>query len=136
MKKLNVGIIGYKFMGKAHSNAWRKAPYFFDLNVEPVLKVACGRHEASLKGFADRWGWEEIETDWHNVIARDEIDIVDIGVPTALHHEIAIEAAKAGKHLFCEKPMALSYDQAKEMYALLKSQLPPVPCGVAGQTVN
>ena len=94
MKKLNVGIIGYKFMGKAHSNAWRKAPYFFDLNVEPVLKVACGRHEAGVKEFADRWGWEQIETDWHDVIARDDIDIVDISVPTALHHDIAIEAAK------------------------------------------
>ncbi|MBT8366424.1 MAG: Gfo/Idh/MocA family oxidoreductase [Deltaproteobacteria bacterium] len=116
MKQLNVGIIGYKFMGKAHSNAWRKAPYFFDLNIEPVLKVACGRHEGSLKEFADRWGWEEIETDWRNVVARDDIDIIDIGVPTALHHEIAIEAAKTGKHLFCEKPMAMSYAQAKEMY--------------------
>jgi predicted dehydrogenase len=121
MKKLNVGIIGYKFMGKAHSNAWKKAPYFFDLNAELVLKVACGRYEASLKEFADRWGWEEIETDWHNVIARDDIDIIDIVVPTALHHEIAIEAAKAGKHLFCEKPMALSYDQAKEMYEIAES---------------
>ena len=68
MKQLNVGIIGYKFMGKAHSNAWRKAPYFFDLNIEPVLKVACGRHEGSLKEFADRWGWEEIETDWTSLI--------------------------------------------------------------------
>ena len=78
MKKLNVAIIGYKFMGKAHSNAWRKAPYFFDLNVEPVLKVACGRHEASLKEFADRWGWQETETDWQKVVARDDIDIKKI----------------------------------------------------------
>jgi predicted dehydrogenase len=116
MKKLNVGIIGYKFMGKAHSNAWRKAPYFFDLNVEPVLKVACGRHEASLKEFADRWGWEEIETDWQKVVERDDIDIIDVGVPTHLHHDVAIAAAKTGKHLFCEKPMAMSYAQAKEMY--------------------
>lgn len=116
MRKLNIAIIGYKFMGKAHSNAWRKAPYFFDLNVEPVLKVACGRHEASLKEFADRWGWEEIETDWQKVVAREDVDIIDIGVPTALHHDIAIAAARAGKHLFCEKPLALSYAQAKEMY--------------------
>lgn len=116
MKKLNVGIIGYKFMGKAHSNAWRKAPYFFDLNVEPVLKVACGRHKASLKEFADRWGWQETETDWKKVVERADIDIIDIGVPTHLHHDVAIAAAKAGKHLFCEKPMAMSYAQAKEMY--------------------
>jgi len=116
MKKLNVGMIGYKFMGKAHSNAWKKAPYFFDVPVEPVLKVACGRHAGPLKAFADRWGWEEIETDWKKVIDREDIDIVDIGVPTHLHHEIALAAAKAGKHIFCEKPMAVSYNQAKEMF--------------------
>lgn len=116
MKKLNVGMIGYKFMGKAHSNAWKKAPYFFDTPVEPVLKVVCGRHAGPLKAFADRWGWEEIETDWKKVIDREDIDIVDIGVPTHLHHEIALAAAKAGKHIFCEKPMAVSYDQAKEMF--------------------
>ena len=116
MKKLNVGMIGYKFMGKAHSNAWKKAPYFFDVPVEPVLKVVCGRHAGPLKAFADRWGWEEIETDWKKVIDREDIDIVDIGVPTHLHHEIALAAAKAGNHIFCEKPMAVSYDQAKEMF--------------------
>lgn len=116
MKKLNVGMIGYKFMGKAHSNAWKKAPYFFDVPVEPVLKVVCGRHAGPLKAFADRWGWEEIETDWKKVIDREDIDIVDIGVPTHLHHDIALAAAKAGKHIFCEKPMAVSYDQAKEMF--------------------
>ncbi len=103
-------------MGKAHSNAWIKAPYFFDTPIKPVLKVACGRHEDSLKVFADRWGWEEIETDWKKVIERDDIEIVDISVPTHLHHGIAVAAAKAGKHIFCEKPMALSYEQAKEMY--------------------
>jgi len=116
MKKLNVGMIGYKFMGKAHSNAWKKAPYFFDTPAEPILKVVCGRHEGPLKAFADRWGWEEIETDWKKVIDREDIDIVDIGVPTYLHHEIALAAAKAGKHIFCEKPVAVSYDQAKEMF--------------------
>ena len=116
MKKLNVGMIGYKFMGKAHSNAWKKTPYFFDAPVEPVLKVVCGRHAGPLKAFADRWGWEEIETDWKKVIDREDIDIVDIGVPTHLHHEIALAAAKAGKHIFCEKPMAVSYNQAKEMF--------------------
>ena len=120
MKKLNVGMIGYKFMGKAHSNAWKKAPYFFDTPVEPVLKVVCGRHAGPLKAFADRWGWEEIETDWKKVIEREDIDIVDIGVPTHLHHEIALAAAKAGKHIFCEKPMAVSYDQAKEMFEAAK----------------
>ncbi|MEE9496617.1 MAG: Gfo/Idh/MocA family oxidoreductase [Desulfobacterales bacterium] len=116
MKKLNVGMIGYKFMGKAHSNAWKQAPHFFDVAVEPVLKVACGRHAGPLQEFADRWGWEEIETDWQKVVKRDDIDIIDIGVPTHLHHDIAVAAAKAGKHIFCEKPIALSYEQAREMY--------------------
>ena len=109
-------MIGYKFMGKAHSNAWKQAPRFFDVAVEPVLKVACGRHAGPLQEFADRWGWEEIETDWQKVIKRDDIDIIDISVPTHLHHDIALAAAKAGKHIFCEKPMALSYEQAKAMY--------------------
>ncbi|MDP6116434.1 MAG: Gfo/Idh/MocA family oxidoreductase [Planctomycetota bacterium] len=116
MKKLNVGMIGYKFMGKAHSNAWKQAPHFFDVDVEPVLKVACGRHAGPLQEFADRWGWEEVETDWQKVVQRDDIDIIDIGVPTHLHHEIAVAAAKSGKHIFCEKPMALTYEQAREMY--------------------
>jgi predicted dehydrogenase len=116
MKTLNVAIIGYKFMGKAHSNAWKKAPLFFDTKIEPVLKVACGRHDESLKAFARNWGWEETETDWKKVVERDDIDIIDISTPTFLHHDIAVEAAKRGKHIFCEKPIAMTYDQAKAMY--------------------
>ena len=77
-KKLNIALIGTKFMGKAHSHAWSSAGKFFDLPAEPVLKVAVGRDEASLRAFADRWGWEEIATDWQKVIARDDIDIIDI----------------------------------------------------------
>jgi len=116
MKQLNVGIIGYKFMGKAHSNAWKRAGDFFDLPVQPAMKVACGRHEDALKAFADNWGWEDIETDWRKVVERDDVDIIDISVPPNLHYDIAIAAAKAGKHIFCEKPMALTYEQTKEMY--------------------
>lgn len=116
MKELNVGIIGYKFMGKAHSNAWTKAPQFFDTAAKPVLKVACGRHEDAVKEFADRWGWQEVETDWKKVVTRDDVDIIDISVPQWLHYEVAVEAAKNGKHIFCEKPLAMSYDQAQEMY--------------------
>jgi len=114
-KKLNVGIIGYKFMGKAHSNAWKNAPYFFDLDVEPVLKVACGRHEAGVREFADNWGWEEIETDWRKIIERDDIDIIDISLPQYLHYDVALAAARAGKHIFCEKPLAVTCEQAEEM---------------------
>ena len=116
MKKLNVAIIGYKFMGKAHSNAWKNAPRFFDMNIQPVMKVACGRNEAPLREFADNWGWEEIETDWRKVIERDDIDIVDIAAPPGLHHDIAVAAAQAGKHIFCEKPIALTAGEAKAMY--------------------
>jgi len=116
MKKVNVALIGYKFMGKAHSNAWIKAPLFFDLNLLPVKKVVCGRHRDLLKEFADRWGWEEIETDWEKVVSRKDIDIVDISVPPNLHYDIAMSAARNGKHIFCEKPPALTYEQSKEMY--------------------
>jgi myo-inositol 2-dehydrogenase/D-chiro-inositol 1-dehydrogenase len=93
-------------MGKAHSNAWKQAPLFFDLPIKPVLKVVCGRRQEPLKAFADRWGWEHTECDWKKVVRRDDIDIVDISVPTYLHRDIAIEAIQAGKHIFCEKPIA------------------------------
>jgi predicted dehydrogenase len=118
MKTLNVGIVGYKFMGKAHSNAWMKAPLFFDMPVKPVRKVACGRHQESLAAFADRWGWEQTENDWKKMVKRDDVDIVDISAPQYLHHDIAMEALKAGKHVFCEKPLAMNLAQAREMYEL------------------
>lgn len=114
-RKLNIALIGYKFMGKAHTHAWRNAGYFFDLDAEPVLKVVCGRSEGPVREFAERWGWQEHATDWCEVVARDDIDIVDIATPTGSHHEIAIEAAKHGKHVFCEKPFALSVEQAEQM---------------------
>jgi len=114
-KRLNVALIGTKFMGKAHSHAWSSVAKFFDLPAEPVLKVAVGRDRESLESFANRWGWEEIATDWRAVIARDDIDIVDIATPTALHCEMAVAAARAGKHIFCEKPLALNVAQAREM---------------------
>ncbi len=122
MKTLNVGIVGYKFMGKAHSNAWMKAPLFFDMPVTPVRKVACGRHQESLAAFANRWGWQQTETDWKKMVKRDDVDIVDISAPQYLHYEIAMEALKAGKHIFCEKPLAMNLAQAKEMYELAEKK--------------
>lgn len=116
MKTVNVAIIGTKFMGKAHSNAWSDAPKFFDLNLKPVLKVACGRDEQATRQFADNWGWQEVETDWRKVVERPDVDIIDICTPTYLHKDIAIAAALNGKQIFCEKPMALNYAEAKEMY--------------------
>jgi predicted dehydrogenase len=117
MKELNVAIIGAKFMGKAHSSAWARVHRFFDVPFEPVLKVACSRREEGLRGFADQWGWEEISTDWQATVNRPDIDIVDIAAPPYLHHAMAMEAAKAGKHIFCEKPLALTSEQAEEMCA-------------------
>ena len=121
MKTLNVAILGTNFMGKAHSNGWTQAPRFFELGVAPVLKVACGQDEARTKRFAETWGWQEHATDWRQVVARDDIDIVDISLPTHLHHEVAIAAARAGKHIFCEKPMALSLAQAQEMHTAARA---------------
>ena len=115
-KKLNVAIIGCQFMGKAHSSAWSRVSQFFEPDFTPVLKVACDIEKDRASRFAERWGWESVETDWRAVVARKDVDIVDISVPTFLHHEIAIEAAKAGKHIFCEKPVALSADHARRMY--------------------
>lgn len=116
MKTMNVAIIGTKFMGKAHSNAWMNAPRFFQMGIKPVLKVAVGQNESDLKAFAANWGWEETATDWRKVIERPDIDIVDISVPTNLHHDIAVAAAEAGKHIFCEKPFTFTVKEAREMY--------------------
>jgi len=117
MKKMNVAIIGAKFMGRAHSSAWSRVHNFFDVPIEPVLKVACGRAKDPLQSFADRWGWESISTDWREVVNRPDVDIVDIAAPTFLHRDVAIEAAQAGKHVFCEKPLCLTHQQAVEMCA-------------------
>jgi len=115
MKKLNIGTVGYGFMGRTHSNAYRKVNNFFDLEYEPVLKVICGLEEKEAKAFAEQWGYESYTTDWHKVIEDDEVDLVDICVPNNVHAEIAIAAAKAGKAIFCEKPLALDGPQAQTM---------------------
>jgi predicted dehydrogenase len=114
-KTLNVGMIGYGFMGRTHSNAYRRVTNFFDVPFEPVLKVAFGLEDAEAKAFADTWGYESHCTDWREVIDRDDIDIVDICTPNFTHAEIAIAAAEAGKMIVCEKPLALDGDQALTM---------------------
>lgn len=114
-KPLNIGLIGYGFMGRTHSNAYRQAPQFFDLEYRPVLKACCARSEDQIKAFAENWGYESYETDWKALIARDDIDAVDICVPNNLHKEIAIAAAEAGKIILCEKPLALNVAQGEEM---------------------
>ena len=94
-KNLNVGIVGYGFMGRTHANAFRKVVNFFDLPYTPVLKAACGRDEEKLKAYCDRWGWESSETDWRKLVDRKDIDIIDICTPNDSHAEIAIAAARA-----------------------------------------
>ncbi|HEV8292427.1 MAG TPA: Gfo/Idh/MocA family oxidoreductase, partial [Tepidisphaeraceae bacterium] len=93
MKPINVGIIGYGFMGRAHSNAFRKVNNFFDLDYQPVLKAVCARDGGKAKTFAERWGYQSVETDWRQLIERDDIDLIDICSPNNTHAEIAIAAA-------------------------------------------
>ena len=116
MKEINVALIGCKFMGKAHSNAWKNVAHFFDVKRKPVMKVLCDLNEAAAEEFATKWGWAQVETDWRKVIERDDIDIVDIATPPDVHCEIAVAAAQAGKHVFCEKPIALSATEAQAMH--------------------
>ena len=115
MKPLNIGMIGYGFMGKAHSNAYATVNNFFDLEHKLVLKAICARNAEKAQAFADNWGYESVETDWKALIARDDIDAVDICVPNNLHKEIAIAAAKAGKMILCEKPIAMDVAEGEEM---------------------
>ncbi len=114
-KKLNVGMIGYGFMGRAHSNAFRKVSNFFENEYVPVLKAACARDAEKVKAFADTWGYESTETDWRKIIERKDIDAVDICVPNNLHKEISIAAAEAGKMILCEKPLAMNAAEGEEM---------------------
>jgi predicted dehydrogenase len=115
MKKLNVGLIGYGFMGRAHSNAFRKVSNFFDLEYQPVLKAVCARDAAKVSAFANKWGFESSETDWRKLIHRDDIDLVDIACPNDMHKEIAIAAAKAGKMILCEKPLSMDGPEGLKM---------------------
>jgi predicted dehydrogenase len=117
-KKLNVGLIGYGFMGRAHSNAYLKVNHFFDLNYQPVMKAACARKADKVKPFADNWGWQSIETDWRRLIDRKDIDLIDICSPNNTHKDIAIAAAQAGKMVLCEKPLAMN---AKEGLVMTKA---------------
>ena len=108
-------MIGYRFMGKVHSFGIEAAPFFFKNGIQPVKKVICGRTEHLVKQAAEEFGWEEYCTDWEEVIKRDDIDLIDVATPTNMHKDISIAAIKAGKHVFCEKPIALSAKEAREM---------------------
>lgn len=129
-RKLNVALIGYQFMGKAHSNAYRQVARFFDdLEVEPALKVICGRNEENVRKAAQKYGWEEYDTSWERVVERKDIDLVDVSVPGNMHAPIAIAAANAGKMLLCEKPLANTLAEARQMYeAVQKNNVPNALC--------
>jgi len=119
-KALNVGMIGYGFMGRAHSNAYRKVNQFFKLEYQPVLKACAARKEDKIKAFAENWGYESYETDWRRLIERDDIDLIDIGSPNNTHKEIVLAAAEAGKMILCEKPLAMNVAEAEEMVAAVE----------------
>lgn len=114
-RQLGVGQVGYAFMGAAHSQAWRTAPSFFDLPLAPRLRALCGRDAAAAGAVADRFGWESVETDWRTLVARDDIDLIDICTPGSTHVEIAVAALRAGKHVLCEKPLANTVEEAEQM---------------------
>ncbi len=124
-KPLRVGMIGYGFMGRAHSNAYKQVGQFFPSQHEVVLQAACARNEAEIRKFADQWGYASIETDWKKLLDRKDIDVVDICTPNNLHKEIAIAAAQAGKMILCEKPLALDSKQGAEMVAAVEKAKVP-----------
>jgi predicted dehydrogenase len=114
-KSLNVGMIGYGFMGRAHSNAYRKVGHFFDLEHQPVLKAVCARSADKAKAFADKWGYESVETDWRKLVERKDIDVIDVCTPNNTHAEIALAAAANRKMILCEKPLAMNGPEALKM---------------------
>jgi len=119
-KPIRIGLIGYGFMGRAHSNAYLKVGRFFDLPYECVLQAVCARDEAKVRDFAQRWGYASVETDWRKLVQRDDIDLVDICVPNHLHAEISVAAARAGKMILCEKPLAMNAAEGRKMVAAVE----------------
>ena len=114
-KPLRIGMIGYRFMGRAHSNGYKRVNDFFDLEYHPVLKAVAARDVSKAKDFADRWGYERVESDWKKLVAADDIDVIDICTPNNLHAEIALEAAKHGKAILCEKPLSMDAAEGEKM---------------------
>lgn len=115
LKKLNIGMIGYGFMGRAHSNAFRQVNAFFDVPFELSLKAVCGRNQSKVRKMADDWGWQETASDWDALVQRPDIDVIDICTPNYLHAPIALEALRAGKIVWCEKPLANTVAEALTM---------------------
>jgi predicted dehydrogenase len=128
-RTLVVGLVGYNFMGRAHSNAWRQAPRFLDLAADLRMKTICGRDRRKVRAAAVKLGWERAATDWRELIADDEIDVIDICTPNDSHAEIAIAAAQAGKAVLCEKPLARNLAEAERMLCAAKrARVPNMVC--------
>jgi len=121
MKNLNIGLVGYGFMGRTHANAFRSVGNFFDLPYRPVLKTVCARNADRANAFAAQWGFENAETDWRRMVESPEIDVIDIASPNDTHAEIAIAAAKAGKMVMCEKPLGRNAGESEAMVAAVES---------------
>ena len=124
-KPLNIGMVGYGFMGRTHSNAFSKVGNFFDLGYQPVLKAICGRDHEKTKAFAANWGYQSFVTDWRDLIGRADIDLIDIASPNDTHAEIAIAAARAGKMVMCEKPLGRNARESREMTAAVETAKVP-----------
>ncbi len=120
-KSLNIGLVGYGFMGRTHSNAFLQAGRFFDLPYQPVLKAVCARNSDRAKSFAENWGYQSVESDWHKLVERKDIDLIDIASPNDTHAQIAIAAAQAGKIVLCEKPLGRTAAEAKQMTEAVES---------------
>jgi predicted dehydrogenase len=124
-KPLNIGLVGYGFMGRTHSNAYKRVNDFFEVGYRPVLKAVCGRTADGATAFAEKWGYESIETDWRKLVERKDIDAIDICTPNYTHAEIAIAAAQAGKMVLCEKPLAMNLVEGQAMVdAIEKAGVP------------
>jgi len=126
---LRVGMVGYAFMGAAHSQAWRTVNHFFDLPSRVRMTAICGRNAGAVEAAAAKLGWESATTDWRELIARDDIDVIDICTPGDSHAEIAIAALRAGKHVLCEKPLANTVEEAQAMVAVLEGSGATAMCG-------
>ena len=124
-KPLNIGLVGYGFMGRTHSNAYKRVNDFFEREYRPVLKAVCGRDAEKAQAFASQWQYESVETDWQTLIARDDIDAIDICTPNNTHAEIAIAAAEAGKMVLCEKPLSMSVEEGERMVAAVNQAKVP-----------
>ncbi len=117
---LRIGMIGYGFMGRAHSNAYKRLNDFFPCEHRPILQAVCARQAAKAQAFAGVWGYERVETDWRRLVEAPDIDLIDIGSPNNTHRDIALAAAQNGKMILCEKPLAMNVAEAEEMVAAVE----------------